>query len=490
MENLEKLVPDRRLFIEGRLAPVELTSSISRIVVEMAEELLNQCFILFTDPDQKIINGKDFGPGIAISVELGYIGKLKPVFDGEVVSIEPRFARDKPPAVVVRAYERLHRLALAPKTRSYINADVKAVAQKVAQAHGLGVEAPGGSKDHILQPNITDLELLRKIASRTGNKLYIDRKKLVIGPPPRMGELELVPGEGLKRVKVRLKSTEQVPKVIVRGWDQKAKKEVVGQATPSGEAAAGDKAAKPFARKDFVVEGVQLADTKDAELVAKATVAKVAERYVEATGEILGMPTVMPGAVLSLDKLGDLLDGKYRVTEARHEFDKRGYRIFFTSTRVATKKSAVKFKAPPAAKAEAAKKVKDAKETVDAAKPNLDAARNSTKNATSAASNAKSALDSLKKVKDEIVRDVKAAKSAYQSVKGLYDSVKAAVEDAKRFAAKAKEDASKAKPDLKSAYDTAKKAADAAVKHAENIEKSFGEAYRAIGAAVEEFSGR
>jgi phage protein D len=349
---LERLTPDRRLYLDGKAVDPALAARISRVVVELADDSFNLCTLTLNDPDMSLVSGDTLTAGMGLGIELGYQGRLKLVFDGEIVALEPRFARDKPPALVVRALERLHRLALAPRTRSFHDADVKAIATKVAHEHGLSAEAPSGMKGHLLQPNVSDFALLRKIAARNGHHVYQSGKKLVIGPPPSLGEIELRPGAGLRSLKLKLRATEQVPKVIVRGWDPKTKKEIIGQSTPSGEAADGAAAAKPFGRTDFFIEGVHVIDTADADAIAKAAVARIAERYAVAAGELIGDPEVVPGKVLSFDKLGELLDGKYRVTSARHEFDRRGYGVKFEATRVARKKAAVKFKAPTSKAAE------------------------------------------------------------------------------------------------------------------------------------------
>ncbi len=363
-DTLKRLVPDRRLFLDGQQAGVEVAAKISRITVELSDAAFNEARLVFTDPDQKLIDGQQLSAGTAIAVELGFLGKLVPVFDGEVVSVEPRFVRDHPPSLIVRALEPLHRLALAPKTRSFQDATAAQVVQQVAKEHGLSGQAPGGgSASHLLQPNVSDYTLLTKIAARTGNRIMLDGKKLKLAPPPSFGEVEVVPGGGLKRLKVTLRTTEQVPKVVVRGWDNQQKKVIVGQAQPKGEAKDGAEAAKPFGITDFFIEGVLVHDTAEAESIAKATVQRIAERYATASGELVGNAEVVPGKVLAFDKLGEGLDGKYRVTSARHEFDKRGYRVFFEATRVAKKKPAAKFKAPqaPPPGAQPAKAKNDAK---------------------------------------------------------------------------------------------------------------------------------
>lgn len=493
-DSLHRLTPDRRLSLDGTIVAPELSARISRITVDLHEDLFNECRIVFTDPDLSLINGSKFASGTAVFIELGYVGKLKEVFDGEVVSVEPRFVRDHPPSVVVRALERLHRLALEPKTRSYVDVDSKQIVSIIAKEHGLTGDGPAGSKGHVLQPNVSDYHMLRKIAARTGNRISIDKKKLVVGPPPSLGEIECLPGEGLKRLRVKLRSTEQVPKVVVRGWDPKDKKEIVGQHVASGELADGHKDAKPYLgdRGDYFIEGILVNDTKEAETIAKSVAVRIAERFAIAHGEILGNAEVLPGKVLAMDKFGDMLDGKYRVTHARHDFDKRGYRVEFEATRVAKKSSVVKFKAPPPPPKDAApaKKKEEAEKPVEE-KPNLEASKKSAANAQTAAADAKRGAADLKKAKAALDKgDLATAKALFDSAKGMYQSIKGAVDDAKKFADKAKEIAKGSKPDLKAAYELGKSAADATVKHAENIEKAYGEVVRSVGSAIEEHKTR
>ena len=112
--------------------------------------------LVFNDPQQKLINGMDFESGTAIKVEIGFASKLQKVFEGEVVALEPQFRRDSPPSLRVVCQESLHRLALSQMTRAFNDVDDKEIANKIAQEHGLSADAPAGTKEHILQGNVTD----------------------------------------------------------------------------------------------------------------------------------------------------------------------------------------------------------------------------------------------------------------------------------------------------------------------------------------------
>src|SRR5207244_868483 len=137
--------------------------------------------------------------------------------------------------------ESLHRLALSQMTRSFNDVDDKEIVTKIAQEHGLTAEAPAGTKEHILQGNVTDAAFLRRLASKAGNTLRIEGKKVIIGPPPKGEDVQVNPGDGLKKIKVKVKANTQVGEVTVHAWDPKTKKEITGKAKPQGATQDGAK---------------------------------------------------------------------------------------------------------------------------------------------------------------------------------------------------------------------------------------------------------
>src|SRR5205807_1305952 len=84
-------------------------------------------------------------------------------------------------------------------------------------------EAPAGTKEHILQGNVTDAAFLRRLASKAGNTLRIEGKKVIIGPPPKGNDVPITPAGGLRKIKVKVKANTQVGEVTVHAWDPKTK---------------------------------------------------------------------------------------------------------------------------------------------------------------------------------------------------------------------------------------------------------------------------
>ncbi|HKC59264.1 MAG TPA: contractile injection system protein, VgrG/Pvc8 family [Myxococcales bacterium] len=344
------LVPDCKVSVGGKKLEGEQDARLTKVEVDLDVDLFGQCALVFNDPKLALINGPDFKAGAQVKVEIGHGSKLGKVFEGEVVALEPQFRRDLPPSLRVVCQESIHRLALKTATRALMEVDSKEIASKIAQEHGLTAQAPSGTKEHVLQANVSDSTLLRRVAATAGNHLRIEGKKLVIGPPPKGEEITVAPGNGLKKMRVRIKAAGQIGEVSVHGWDPKAKKEIVGKAKGEGVTGEGSKKHGGGATIAFADHELLPADVATAEAMAKGRMRKLAEAFVTAQVEMIGNPDVQPGAVITFDKMGEKLDGKYRVEKAHHDFGKHGYFVKFDAVWVGKKKAPGAQPAPPAEK--------------------------------------------------------------------------------------------------------------------------------------------
>jgi phage protein D len=337
-----RLIPDCRVSVDGKKLDVAIDARLTKVEVDLDVDLFGQCVLVFNDPALTLINGKDFQSGTRVMVEIGFASRLQRVFAGEVVALEPQFRRDMPTSLRVVCQESLHRLALSQMTRAFNDVDDKEIVSKLATEHGLSGEAPAGSKQHVLQGNITDAVFLRRLAQKHGNHLRIEGKKLIIGPPPKGAQLTIGPGDGLRKVTVRIQSNSQVEEISVHGYDSKTKKEFVGKAKGQGVIGEGSQKYGKGKTLSFAGHEHQPADTATAEAMAKGRMRKLAEGHVVATIESIGDPGMLPGATVKLEKLGAEIDGTYRVEKALHQFSKYGYFVKFRGVRVRKKAPAQK----------------------------------------------------------------------------------------------------------------------------------------------------
>jgi phage protein D len=296
-----KLIPDCQVSLDGAKLSPEVEASLAKVDIDLDVDLFGQCVLTFNDPKLLLTNGEKFKPGAAIKVEIGFASSLTTVFEGEVVGLEPQFRRDLPLALRVVSQESLHRLALAQMTRSFQNVDDGEVVKQIAQENGLTGEGPSGTKEHVLQSNISDAVLLRRLAQKHGNHLSIDGKKLIIGPPPKGPQISITPDEALRKIKVKIKAGGQISEVTVHGYDPKTKREFVGTAKGQGEVGEGTRDYGKSSKLSFSGGEHQPTDQATAESMAKGRMRKLAEGHVVAHVNIVGNPELIPGADVSLE---------------------------------------------------------------------------------------------------------------------------------------------------------------------------------------------
>src|SRR5256884_1326063 len=143
--------------------------------------------IIVSDPELKWQGKPTFTDCKEVKIELGTVGKLKPVFDGEVTAWRTELERSGPSVLVLRGLDRSHRLMRAKKTKTYANATPIDCARQIAADHGLtaktrpGSPAPG--KMFRFQANQTDFEFLRSVADLEGYMFWADRSDLHLERP-------------------------------------------------------------------------------------------------------------------------------------------------------------------------------------------------------------------------------------------------------------------------------------------------------------------
>ena len=120
----------------------------------------------------------------------------------------------------------------------------------------------------------------------------------------------------------------------MRGWDVKAKKDLVGQHTAGTTSAQLPDSPSALAGKfnsPQLMNGSRPRGTQAAVDAAAAAIAEhVGSVFAEATGIALGSPKLKAGAAVRISAVAAPFAGSYTVTHTRHVFDRRqGYRTHF-----------------------------------------------------------------------------------------------------------------------------------------------------------------
>jgi phage protein D len=343
-----KFTPIPYIKIDGQDISTDLMGDLLEIVVDTSLYLPSMFTIKFHDKYLKWIDDAslDIGKPVEISIKVPEDqGNAKGLLiKGEITALEPCLSAGGTKALLIRGYDKSHRLHRGQKTRTFLKMTDSEIAIKVAGDAGLTpvVDSTTIVYDYILQNNQTNLEFLHTRAERIGYQVYSAEGKLYFkkgdAPADPTPAPELVFLENLTDFQPRWTVAHQSDKMIVKGWDPKQKKELVGQATPSltqgGVGSTGvDKAKAAFrgsAAETVVDQPVSTQD--EANALAKGLSQNISREALQAEGVCAGDPQVQAGRKVTISKVGTRFSGTYFITSATHIYSASGYETRFSIT--------------------------------------------------------------------------------------------------------------------------------------------------------------
>src|SRR5438270_1732035 len=104
--------------IDGADASEAFMDAVHRITVETSLHLPSIATVVLYDPRLRWIDDDSLAPGKTLKISARMEGSQAALFDGEIVELEPDFEPDTQ-WLVVRAFDRLHRLARGRHVRSF-----------------------------------------------------------------------------------------------------------------------------------------------------------------------------------------------------------------------------------------------------------------------------------------------------------------------------------------------------------------------------------
>lgn len=258
-------------------------------------------------------------------------GKSFSLIKGEVTALEPVFDREGRDELVVRGYDKAHRLYRQTNSKSYVNIKDSDIASQLAQSAGLRTEVVTTSTIYkqLIQHNQSDMEFLLQRAWRIGFECYVKNGDTLVFGPPKSGSasVTLTRARDLLSFYPRMTLAEQVDKVTVRGWDPASQQAIVGSAStgelyPSiGESKNGASWAKSFGRGEVVMVDHPLENQGEANALALARLNELSGSFLQAEGVAFRRPDIRAGESVKLEGLGERLSGTYLVTSASHLYN-------------------------------------------------------------------------------------------------------------------------------------------------------------------------
>ncbi len=325
--------------VNGNDVDRDVMANVLQADVDQHAHLPDMFVIRLQDPDVELIDrgAFDLTDEVEISAETAD-GTWVSLIRGEITALEPEFQEGMIARLVVRGYDKSHRLYREMKSRAHLNKKDSDLASEIAQAAGLQPEVGVTSTvyDHVYQHNQSDLAFLQERAWRIGYECYITDGKLVFRKPTTQGAaVTLTWGEDLLSFFPRMNLAEQVDEVVVRGWSVERQSPIVGRAQQGElypdieESQDGAAWAGAFGSGKRIILDESITSQAEADALAEARLNELSGAFVEAEGLALRRPDIRAGGLVRLEALGERFTGTYRVTSARHAYSPEGLKTTF-----------------------------------------------------------------------------------------------------------------------------------------------------------------
>ena len=325
--------------VGGTALSQEEINLVIEVVVDQHSHLPDMFTIRINDPDMTLLDSKKFDLTKEVEISgLPESGSKVKLIKGEITALEPEFQEGRIFILVVRGYDKSHRLFRESKSQAFLNIKDSDLASQFAGNAGLSaqVDATSTVYDHIYQDNQTDLAFLMQRAWRIGYECFVDEGKLYFRKPPNSTpETKLVWGEDLVSFYPRMTLAEQVDTVEVKGWDPKKLEAIVGKKKKgklypqNGDSKDGAKWAGAFGTGKHTVVDIPVVSQAEADTIAQARLDELSGTYVDAEGTAIRRPEVKAGKFVKLERLGERMSGKYMVTQATHVCNNDGLLVKF-----------------------------------------------------------------------------------------------------------------------------------------------------------------
>ena len=332
----------------------DLARDLLRLEISETTEGLKTCVAHFVGigpkPDgsegELYLDGSILDFGKAFEVSIGPPDDERIVFKGLLSALEVRFDEGATPEVTTFAEDKLMKLRMTRRMKTYEQMSDADIAGAIAGEHGLtpDTDADGPTYDVVQQMNQSDLAFLRERARLIQAELWCEGDTLGFKTRGnRSGtSVTLVQGNELLAVECRADLAHQRTKVVFSGYDaaqrttidEEAGSEVV-QTEVSGGKTGPDVLQQAFGDRDAnVVRQVPLV-TGEASAWAKAEMLRRSRAFVTAIGVTRGTPDLVVGSLLELQRVGDPFEGGgYYATRVRHTYDlESGHRTYFEAER-------------------------------------------------------------------------------------------------------------------------------------------------------------
>jgi phage protein D len=363
LPSVDYYAPNYQIEVEGEEIDPTTKGDVLQLKVTMEKKNLTSFNLTVNNWDDrnfrfKYSDGDTFFINRRIHIKMGYADRLVSMVRGQITSMSPKFPQSGAPTMDVGGTDRLFMLKNSKPNDgdplSYTNQADWQIAQAVAARNQLPIDVTQEGPVHELvvqQKDQDDARFLLDRASRIDFDVYMQTdpesggdKLFFVKPkdgrdsqPIRVYRFEW--GKSLVSYTPRLKVSDQVSSVTVRGWNPRTKEPIVATATAddlpqtegsggNGPSAAQDTASGGSGKQEFIVNAAVISE-EEAKRLAVSRLVERAYTYNTGSGQVIGLPDLRPGDNVDLLGLGTRFSGRYQVEKVEHSLGSSGYMTQF-----------------------------------------------------------------------------------------------------------------------------------------------------------------
>ncbi len=339
MPDTQPLSSEVQVLVGGSPIQEDVLAQVAEITVDQHVHLPHMFTIRLHNPHLELLDNGPFDLTKEVTIKAANTQEVATTLvKGEVTALEPIYQEGMVSELVIRGYDRSHRLYRETKSRAFLNKKDSDLASELAQGAGLSaqVEATSTVYEHIYQHNQSDLAFLMQRAWRIGYECFVEDGKLYFRKPPTgSASVTLTWGDDLLTFYPRMTLAEQVDEVIVKGWDADKQQAIIGRANEGKlypeiqESKNGAAWASSFGTGKLVIVDQPVISQAEANTLAEARLNERSGAFVQAEGLAYRRPEIKAGQWVKLESLGERFSGKYLVSSATHVYSPEGLRTRF-----------------------------------------------------------------------------------------------------------------------------------------------------------------
>jgi uncharacterized protein involved in type VI secretion and phage assembly len=340
-------VPGLDVLVAGAAMDPKWRDATTEVKVVNSLTLPDMAVVKLTDPQGEAIDHQPMKIGTSIEIKSAAADAqaTTSIFKGEVAAVEPEFTQ-KGVTIVVRAYDRAHRMNRTRNTKTHQQVSASDMIRTLLGPNGLSagtIKATDVVHEFFQQSNETDWDFAWRLALMHDYEVVVDDKKLHFRPANE-GEgapIMLTWQENLLSFRPRMSGVQQPVSVNVRAWDPKGKANVTGNASnPQTTSQAGvqrSKVANDLGGGATAVTDRVANTSEEANALAKSTLQRLADAFYEADGVAYGNPKLKAGNKVKIGNVGQSFAGTFTLSSTTHVY--RGGSGYMTQFQISGRSS-------------------------------------------------------------------------------------------------------------------------------------------------------